>query len=54
MGTPSAIEVCRADLFTRESELLERYPQVLVDKVLRIREMYIGSSQTPTAPTASL
>ena len=40
MGTPSAIEVCRADLFTRESELLERYPQVLVDKVLRVREMY--------------
>ena len=40
MGTPSAIEVCRADLFTRESELLGRYPQVLVDKVLRVREMY--------------
>lgn len=40
MGTPSAIEVCRSDLFTRESELLERYPQVLVDKVLRVREMY--------------
>ena len=40
MGTPSAIEVCRAALFTRESELLERYPQVLVDKVLRVREMY--------------
>ena len=40
MGTPSAIEVCRADLFTRESELLERYTQVLVDKVLRVREMY--------------
>lgn len=40
MGTPSAIEICRADLFTRESELLERYPQVLVDKVLRVREMY--------------
>jgi len=40
MGTPSAIEVCRADLFTKESELQDRYPQVLVDKVLRIREMY--------------
>ena len=40
MGTPSAIEICRTDLFTRESELLERYPQVLVDKVLRVREMY--------------
>ena len=40
MSYPNAIEVCRADLFTRESELLERYPQVLVDKVLRVREMY--------------
>lgn len=40
MATPNIIEVCRADLFTRESELQERYPQVIVDKVLRIREMY--------------
>lgn len=40
MPTPSALEICRTDLFTRESELQERYPQVLVDKVLRIREMY--------------
>ena len=40
MPTPSALEICRTDLFTRESELLERYPQVLVDKVLRVREMY--------------
>ena len=40
MPTPSALEICRTDLFTREAELQERYPQVLVDKVLRIREMY--------------
>ena len=40
MATPNIIDVCRADLFTRESELQERYPQVIVDKVLRIREMY--------------
>lgn len=40
MPTPNAIEVCRADLFTKEVELRERYPQVIVDKVLRIREMY--------------
>lgn len=40
MGTPSAIEVCRADLFTKASELQQRYPQVIVDKVLRVREMY--------------
>ena len=40
MATPNIIEVCRADLFTRESELQERYPQVIVEKVLRVREMY--------------
>lgn len=34
------MEVCRAELFTKESELQQRYPQVLVDKVLRVREMY--------------
>lgn len=40
MSYPNAIEVCRAELFTKEIELRERYPQALVDKVLRVREMY--------------
>lgn len=40
MPTPNALEVCRTDLFTKESVLLERYPQPIVDKVLRVREMY--------------
>ena len=40
MSYPNAIEVCRADLFTKEVKLRERYPQALVDKVLRVREMY--------------
>lgn len=40
MSTPSAIEVCRSDLFTKKEELEQRYPQVIVDKVLRVREMY--------------
>lgn len=40
MAYPNAIEVCRAELFTKEVELRERYPQALVDKVLRVREMY--------------
>lgn len=40
MPTPSALEVCRTDLFTKEDELHERYPQSVVDKVLRVREMY--------------
>lgn len=40
MANPSALEVCRTDLFTREAELRKRYPQSVVDKVLRVREMY--------------
>ena len=40
MATPSALELCRTDLFTKEDELRERYPQSVVDKVLRVREMY--------------
>lgn len=40
MSYPNAIEVCRAELFTKESDMRERYPQQIVDKVLRVREMY--------------
>ena len=40
MGTPSASEICRTDLFTKIEDLQSRYPQTLVDKVLRVREMY--------------
>jgi hypothetical protein len=40
MSNYNAIEVCRADLFTKEVELRARYPQTIVDKVLRVREMY--------------
>lgn len=40
MSTPNALEVCHADLFTKERELRVRYPQILVDKVLRVRELY--------------
>lgn len=40
MPTPNALEVCRADLFTAKDELEQRYPPVMVEKVLRIREMY--------------
>lgn len=40
MATPSALEVCRTDLFTKEDDLRQRYPQIIVDKVMRIREMY--------------
>ena len=40
MSYPNAIEVCRTELFTKEVELRDRYPKALVDKVLRVREMY--------------
>ena len=40
MSTPSALEVCRTDLFTKEDELRQRFPAPLVDKVVRVREMY--------------
>ena len=43
------MEVCRKDLFTKEEELLGRYPQTLVDKVLRIREMYAWFVANPDA-----
>ncbi len=40
MSYPNAIEICRAELFTKEVELRERYPGQMVEKVLRVREMY--------------
>jgi hypothetical protein len=49
MSTPSAIEVCRADLFTKEDELAQRYPQIIVEKVLRVREMYNWFISNPDA-----
>lgn len=40
MSYPNVIEVCRAELFAKEVELHKRYTQAIVDKVLRVREMY--------------
>ena len=49
MAYPNAIEVCRAELFTKESELRERFPAPLVEKVLRVREMYNWFIANPDA-----
>ena len=40
MSTPSAIDVCRTELFTKVEDLQQKYPQAIVDKVVRVREMY--------------
>ena len=40
MSYPNALEVCRTELFTKVEDLQQKYPQALVDKVVRVREMY--------------
>lgn len=40
MSAPNALDVCRKDLFTSETELLQKYSETLVKKILRIREMH--------------
>lgn len=50
MAYPNALEVCRADLFTNESELRSRLPDAMADKVLRVREMYNWMLANPEAP----
>ena len=40
MSYPNAFEVCRTELFTKVEDLQQKYPQTLVDKVVRVREMY--------------
>ena len=49
MAYPNALELCRSDLFTKEDELRQAYPQILVDKVLRVRDMYNWCIANPDA-----
>lgn len=49
MAYPNALELCRSDLFTKEEELRQAYPQLLVDKVLRVRDMYNWCIANPDA-----
>ncbi len=49
MPLPPTIEICRTDLFTAEEELLQRFPKVTVDKVLRVRSMYNWCIANPDA-----
>ncbi len=49
MPYPATIDACRSDLFTKESELITRYPRPVVDKILRIREMHQWYISNPDA-----
>lgn len=47
MPAPNTLEVCRTDLFTNADELRSRYPAETVDKVLRVRDMYVWFVSNP-------
>lgn len=49
MGTPNTLDVCRSDLFTKEEELRSRYPAIIADRVLRLRDMYQWCVGNPDA-----
>lgn len=49
MSYPNVQEICRSELFTKEGELRERYPAQIVDKLLRVREMYNWFISNPGA-----
>ena len=49
MAQHNTLDVCREDLFTAEDDLRLRYPDVIVDRVLRIREEYNWFLSNPEA-----
>lgn len=40
MAFPNSFEICRAELFTPRDELATRLSPVVVEKIMRVREMY--------------
>lgn len=51
---PNTLEVCRVDLFTNRQELLEKYPPVIAERIIRIRTLYNEISANPTAQDRKL
>ncbi len=49
MAQHNTLDVCRVDLFTAEDELRQRYPEVIVARVLRIRDEYNWFLANPDA-----
>lgn len=52
MPAPDALDACRADLYTQLSELQRKYPEDLVQKILRIRYMHQYYLSNPGATDA--
>lgn len=40
MPLPSILDSCKLDLFSDESEIKDKYPLAMAERILRIREMY--------------
>lgn len=49
----SALEACHADLFSDKEVLDRKYPADTVDKVLRVRDMYLTFLKTPSLTDAA-
>ncbi len=49
MPIPNTLDICRKDLFANEDKLREQYPEVIVLRVLRIRDMYLWTVANPEA-----
>ena len=49
MPQHNTLDVCRVDLFTAKEDLEQRYPQVIVARVLRVREEYNWFISNPDA-----
>lgn len=49
MAQHNTLEVCRVDLFTARDELVQRYPEIIVARIMRIREEYNWFLSNPDA-----
>lgn len=50
MPLPTALEICQTDLFTKKDDLIEKYPEPVVQRIMRVREMYNWFLANPEAP----
>lgn len=46
---PNTLEICQRDLFTAEAELKEKYDDITVNRLLRLRDMYAWVVANPDA-----
>lgn len=49
MPLPATLEICQLDLFTAEAELREKYDEITVRRLLRLRDMYSWVVANPDA-----